>query len=116
MTTSELSKFRSAMDGCEVALLADVDMQTCLLFDSAADLGQEWLDQLCQQASRYLNDIAPVPETRCLLVRPGGTRVFVRNMASDSEALCLAFAPHANLEGVEDAARDMLAQVLSEQL
>lgn len=114
MHQSDLSDFQSGLQGCETALLADVETGTCLVSASTLKIGQEQLDVLCRRAQLYLTDLPPQPELQCLLPSPKGTHAFFRLSACDPEALCLTFAPNAPLDGIEQAALGFLTQTLQQ--
>lgn len=104
MTLDDLARLRAGFASCELVLLADTSAGTVLACDSAIRLGQEHLDALCGEAVRLLGPDAPVPVRIALRAGPTGCRAFLPAPDNSGEALCLLFAPGADLSQLEAAA------------
>ena len=108
MTISDLAQFKTKFASCELVMLADVSTMTILGAESSVKLGQENLDDLCQDARDVFSDIGAEDQSQAIVLRPTGTRMFVRSSNDPSEVLCGVFAPDADLTGTIDAAEALL--------
>ncbi|MCH2077567.1 MAG: hypothetical protein MK180_11950 [Rhodobacteraceae bacterium] len=105
---SGLCPLRRDLVGCELAVLADLSSETCLLTSAEIAVGQERFDTLCKEAAELLRSGEGNEETLAVTVSPMGTRLFIRDTVKRSEALCLLFSPTASLDGVEERGRAYL--------
>lgn len=99
MTTTNLSRLRTCIDGCELVVLADISTKTVLAWDGVLRLPQEHLDAICDLADEiFLIDAgadASQPET-AVLARQSGVRVFVRSPEDPAEVLCAVLSASAD--------------------
>lgn len=120
MTLAKQLEFLRAREGeCRLAAFGDLGARIVLRNSSAAAHPQEYLDDLCQQASRgfTLLDAATGPATPAddvLVLTPGETRVFVRAADGSGDAvLCVCGSAEAAARLVAPA-RDLLAALAGE--
>lgn len=101
MSHPALSAFRKCLDGCEIALLVDVDTRTCLVSSSIIEPSQDQLEELCELATTCLGPTTDHRGRFCIVSGPVEIRVFARIRSALPEALCLILAPTAPLDGLE---------------
>lgn len=92
MSLSDLDRLRRAVPGCEVAMLADLSTHTVLGTSAALALPQEMNDLLCHEATSALTADGQFAGS-AVLVRPLGTRAFLRAPGHPDEVLCIVAAP-----------------------
>lgn len=114
MTITDLAQFRARFDACELVLLADVSTMTILGSESSVRLGQERLDEICTAAHDLFADLGLADQSSALVLKPTGTRMFVRSLTEPSEVLCGVFAPDADMTGTIDAALALLETAAAE--
>jgi len=117
MTPDALSKLRKRLPDCELLLYADVASGTVLVSDTRLVHPQENLDTICACARAFLN--APRLSSHDLAGEvvfrtPTSTRVFMRALADDKEALACVFGPGVDLKSVLEAMRTALADAAPE--
>lgn len=108
MTITDLAQFRARFADCELIMLADVSTMTILGAESAVKMGQERLDEICAAAHDLFAGLSGADQNSALVLRPTGTRMFVRSHLEPAEVLCGVFAPAADMTGTIDAAQALL--------
>ncbi|MCC1493799.1 hypothetical protein [Cognatishimia sp. F0-27] len=107
MSTKPLQMFRSALPGCEIAVLTDVSTGTVLAWDGSVKWPQEALDALCAQARQVLalgQRRAPLHEPQtAVLATALGVQCFLRAAPGAQEVLCCVLASGSDVDAALDA-------------
>ena len=118
MVVDELDTLREQFDGCETLAFADLSTQMILVTNSGSSLRREALDNLCAEAALLLGTKGEVPlghntTNNAVVLNGRSVRIFVRNAAEPSDALCCICGPQTDIAGLAAAANACLNRILA---
>lgn len=104
----DLDQLRRQFQGCEVALLADIEAGLCLHASCAVELGQAELSEICARAGQILHGDDEAPEVLAILSGPLSSTIFLRESPAHTETLCMVFGPSEDICGATLAGSEFL--------
>lgn len=117
MSQAILDQLCAQQPACKTVLFADVATGVALIADSRSNLNRGMQSALCTEAEELLGNqkrpaaFCETTATYAYAKTKGEVKVFLRNPAAPSDALCCICEPSIDVEVFMSAAQDALAQI-----
>lgn len=116
MVTQLLDQLNDRFPGCDTLAFADLATQMILITNSASSYQRAALEALCAEATLLFGPpgtatLGAAPANTIFVATPDHLRIYLRDPAAPTEALCCLCHHTAQLDDFVTAARDCLGQI-----